>query len=225
MKQYRLLDLFCGAGGAAKGYQQAGFYVVGVDNKSQPHYCGDEFYLADALSFPLEGYDAYHASPPCQAYSRLRHLPWLRGRVYPKLIEAVREMLQATGKPYVIENVSDAPIWGAELCGMALGLEISRHRRFECNPMILFPPCPGHKTIQAGRATLGKRYAHSSGVTGVPREIDRNSVTGHFAGAALARQAMGIDWMNRKELAQAIPPAYTEYIGKYLMRILTNETI
>src|SRR3990167_3954569 len=105
-----LLDIFCGAGGSAKGYQQAGFYVVGVDIEPQPHYCGDEFYQADALTYSLSGYDAYHASPPCQAYSRLRYLPWLKNKEYPALIDTTRNLLVATGKPWVIENVADAPL-------------------------------------------------------------------------------------------------------------------
>lgn len=218
-QQYRLLDLFCGAGGAAMGYHRAGFEVVGVDHKPQPHY-PFEFHQADALAYPLEGFDAYHASPPCQAYSRLRHLPWLKGREYPRLIEPTRRHLEATGKPYVIENVADAPVWGNELCGAALGLQISRHRRFECSFLILFPPCPGHQTIQPGRATLGKRYAQQGHVTGIPKEISRNSEAGHFSGVALAREAMGIDWMTQAELSQAIPPAYTEFIGTWLMRYL-----
>src|SRR3989304_4238301 len=108
MNKPKLLDLFCGAGGATKGYQRAGFYVVGVDNKPQPHYCGDEFHQADALTYPLAGFDAYHASPPCQAYSRLRHLPWLKNKNYPALIEKTRSILEASGKPWIIENVADA---------------------------------------------------------------------------------------------------------------------
>ena len=106
-KRFRLLDLFCGAGGAAKGYQRAGFYVVGVDIKPQPHYCGDEFHLADALTYPIEGFDAYHASPPCQGYSCMRNLPWNSKKEYPLLILPTHEMLEATGKPYVLENVME----------------------------------------------------------------------------------------------------------------------
>ena len=209
------------------GYHRAGFMeIVGVDNRPMPHY-PFRFIQADALEYVAEHgreFDVIHASPPCQAYSRLRHLPWLRGREYPMLILPVRELLSTTGRPYVIENVSDAPIWGAELCGAALGLELSRHRRFESNVMLLFPPCPGHKTIQPGRATLGKRYAKQAGITGVPKEISRESIARHFVGVALARKAMGIDWMTGKELAQAIPPAYTDFIGRQLLQAIQNES-
>src|SRR3990167_10972018 len=99
----RLLDLFCKAGGATKGYQQAGFYVVGVDIEPQPHYCGDEFYQADALTYPLEGFDAYHASPPCQRYSVMTNGRWQdRLPNHPDLIQPVSERLSATNKPYII---------------------------------------------------------------------------------------------------------------------------
>lgn len=222
MTRPRLLDLFCGAGGAAVGYSRAGFDVTGVDHKPQPRF-PFPFMLADALEYVREHgkeYDAIHASPPCQAYSRLRHLPWLRGRHYPRLIGETREGLIATRKPYVIENVSDAPVWGAELCGAALGLPFSRHRRFECSVVLLFPPCPGHDVIQPGSATPGKRYRAQAGITGMPKEICRDSMAGHFAGVGLAREAMQIPWMTRDELSQAIPPAYCEFIGRQLMQYL-----
>ncbi len=212
----RLLDLFCGAGGAGMGYHRAGFDVVGVDLHPQPRY-PFEFHQADALTFPLDGYDAIHASPPCQGYSRLRHLPWLKGREYPTLIPQTRALLEASGVPWVIENVVDAPLGGFIICGASLGLPISRHRAFESSVFMLVPPCPGHSTIQPGGATLGKRYTGSGGVTGVMKEISRNSMAGHFAGVDRARKALGIDWMKRDELAQAIPPAYTELIGRALL--------
>jgi DNA (cytosine-5)-methyltransferase 1 len=203
------------------GYHRAGFDVVGVDHKPQPRY-PFEFHCADAFVF-LEKhgqeFDVIHASPPCQAYSRLRHLPWLRGRQYPALIEATRSALLVIGKPYIIENVSDAPLFGAELCGVAIGLNVSRHRRFEFSNLVLFPSCPGHRTIEPGRATLGKRYRQQGGVTGVLKEISRESIAGHVAGIALARKAMGIHWMNRSELTQAIPPAYTEWIGRQILAV------
>lgn len=217
----KLLDLFCGAGGAAMGYHRAGFEVVGVDIKPQPHY-PFEFHLADALEYldALQYLPDYwqefvviHASPPCQAYSRMRHLPWLAGRVYPRLIKATREALQATGKLWVIENVADAPIDGAELCGAALGLPIIRHRRFESNILLMFPPCPGHPVLYAGSRTMRQR-GRAGGVMGL-------------ADGQSPADALGIDWMTQREMRQAIPPAYTRYIGEQLreaVRLTTPST-
>lgn len=144
----RLLDLFSGAGGSARGYQMAGSHVTGVDNRPQPHYCGDAFILADALEYVAEHgweYDAIHASPPCQAYSIMNNLPWFRGRVYPLLILPVIELLETLDKPYVLENVMGAR-YGAKglakrgleshglkagwLCGGMFGLRFYRHRLF-----------------------------------------------------------------------------------------------
>lgn len=207
---FRLLDLFCGAGGSAVGYYRAGFEVVGVDNRPMPRY-PFEFHLADAFEYLAEHgheFDVIHASPPCQGYSKMRHLPWLKNREYPLLINPIREMLVEVGKPYVIENVSGAPLAGAELCGAALGLPLIRHRRFECNPLMLFPPCPGHPVIYSGRRTMSKR-GMGAGVMGVPRGFS-------------AQQATGIDWMTGRELRQAIPPAYTEFIGKQMMEFLNQ---
>jgi SAM-dependent methyltransferase len=159
----RLLDLFCGAGGAAKGYQRAGFYVVGVDIKPQPHYCGDEFHQGDALTYPLEGFDAYHASPPCQGYSIMLNLPWLRDKKYPMLIQPVRELLLAVGKPYIIENVGGARyrtsrqdgLKAAFLCGQMFGLPIFRHRYFETNWFWMQPGHPKHEGSVRDARTLG----------------------------------------------------------------------
>lgn len=106
MSKPRLLDLFCGAGGAGMGYHLAGFEVVGVDDVAQPHY-PFEFHLADAMTFDLAGFDVIHASPPCQGYSRMRHLPWLAGKTYPLLIDPTRQRLQASGVPWVIEKGID----------------------------------------------------------------------------------------------------------------------
>ena len=231
----RLLDLFCGAGGASMGYYRAGFEVEGVDNKPQPHY-PFKFYQADALEFPLEGYDAYHASPPCQAYSRLRHLPWLKNINYPALIEDTRNILVATGKCWVIENVAEAPL-GQEygyimLCGWSLAeLPIYRHRLFESNVAMLAPSHRPHPGVIYPGGHLNRRYSKSGGVgifgftKGVPRSYGTFvSVVGHDGTSNFpkAKEAMGIDWMNKQELTQAIPPAYTEYIGKYLMKAINN---
>lgn len=205
----RLLDLFCGAGGAAMGYHRAGFEVIGVDNRPQPHY-PFEFYQADALEFCAQHgqeFDVIHTSPPCQGYSRMRHLTWLAGKSYPLLIPATRAALQATSKIWVIENVSDSPLQGAELCGAALGLPIVRHRRFESSTMLLFPPCPGHPTLIHGSGMMSER-GKRSGIMGIAPSQD-------------PREAMGIDWMTSREMRQAIPPAYTEYIGRQLIAALT----
>ena len=204
----RLLDLFCGAGGAGMGYHLAGFEVTGVDISPQPHY-PFEFVQADALEY-LEthghAFDVIHASPPCQAYSQMRHLPWLKGRSWPKLIGPVRELLQHLGRPYVIENVKGAPLAGGELCGVSVGLELVRHRVFECEPLMLFPGCAGHGILYSGRATMGVR-GKGVGVMGVP---------GHMT----AKDALGIDWMTGREMRQAIPPAYTRWIGERLLEMI-----
>lgn len=203
----RLLDLFCGAGGAGMGYHRAGFEVVGVDIKPQPHY-PFEFHQADALEYLAEHgheFDAIHASPPCQGYSRMRHLPWLKNNKYPLLIEDTRKLLKQINKIYVIENVSDAPLDGYELCGASLGLPLIRHRRFEISIFILFPMCPGHPAIFHGNANMGKN--REGGIMGV--------LNGHSA-----KEAMEIDWMTYREMRQAIPPAYTEFIGKQLLHYL-----
>jgi len=143
----RLLDLFCGAGGATRGYQEAGFYVVGVDIEPQPNYCGDEFEQADALQVlhlldPRE-FDAIHASPPCQRYSK--STAWRGDRQdHPDLIAPVRDALNETGLPWVIENVRQAPISACfMLCGSMFNLGMRRHRFFETNwaPLILTQPC------------------------------------------------------------------------------------
>lgn len=204
----RLLDLFCGAGGAGMGYARAGFDVVGVDIAPQKHY-PLEFHQAEALTYLAEHwqeYDAIHASPPCQGYSRMRHLPWLAGREYPLLIPAVRDALRATGKIWVIENVADSPLNGALLCGAALGLPIIRHRRFESNILLMFPSCPGHPVLYAGKCNMHMR-GRNGGVVGLAE--------GQNVG-----EAMGIDWMTKREMRQAIPPVFTEYVGGVLMAAL-----
>ena len=203
MSRPRLLDLFCGAGGASMGYHRAGFEVEGVDIKPQPHY-PFKFYQADALTYPLEGYDAYHASPPCQAYTRLTEKKYRQN--HPDLIAYVRLRL-ALHKPSVIENVPDAKdrLWHPiMLCGSMFGLPIWRHRYFEIQPEIftLLPHCNhGFAPVLISGSPRRK------GVRTEPSTERR-------------REAMDINWMTRTELDQAIPPAYTEYIGKYLMKAI-----
>lgn len=217
----RLLDLFCGAGGAAKGYQRAGFYVVGVDIKRQPRYCGDEFYQADALTFPLTGFDAIHASPPCQAYSALRCLPWLKEKVYPMLLEPMRDRLEASGLPWVIENVMRAPLQGIVLCGLAFNLPVFRHRRFGSNISLLSPFHPSHDdVIGSGRMLNDRRKGtlnagSNKGAWGKQKIV---TVAGGQCRKDEAERALGIDWMQKDELMQAIPPAFTEYVGRQLIQ-------
>jgi len=217
-----LLDLFCGAGGAAKGYQRAGFYVVGVDIEPQPNYCGDEFIQADVMThfddLMPRAFDAIHASPPCQRFSDLAHR---NGNAddWPDLIAPVRELLRATGGPYVIENVEGAPLIDpVTLCGtMFPGLRVLRHRLFESNVPIDVPPHGKHPLV----FTYDKRKAHYG-------KLDQDTsfvqVTGGGnCSVANARDAMGIDWMTKNELNEAIPPAYTEHIGRALMAAVNGE--
>jgi DNA (cytosine-5)-methyltransferase 1 len=206
----RLLDLFCGAGGAAVGYHRAGFDVVGVDLAPQPRY-PFEFHQADALEYPVGGYDAIHASPPCQAYTVAQSI---RGRTdHPTLIEPTRARLAAAGVPYVIENVKRAPLINpVELCGTAFGLgaegfELRRHRLFECTFAVMVSPC-WHQRPAA------PVFGHNAGANFMRRY-------GRGYNAAARAAAMGIDWMTRDEVSEAIPPAFTEHIGGYLLAHLT----
>jgi DNA (cytosine-5)-methyltransferase 1 len=210
MNRPRLLDLFCGAGGAAMGYHRAGFDVVGVDIEPQPHY-PFEFHQADAMTFAyrLGEFDAVHASPPCQDWSLLHRNYGQPAHGTGGLLLRTLELFQDLQKPWVVENVVGAPLPSAiELCGAsfglgASGLDLNRHRRFQCSFPIMAPPCqhrPG-KTIGV--------YGHGTN-SWHRKKLGRNLTI------AEQREAMGIDWMNRKELAQAIPPAYTQFIGEQL---------
>jgi DNA (cytosine-5)-methyltransferase 1 len=231
-----LLDLFCCAGGAAMGYYRAGFDVVGVDIAPQPNY-PFEFVQADALEivamlvgggslafdtgpdeFHIVGIDelaAIHASPPCQGYSDLAHRT---GGAYPMLVGETREALQATGLPYVIENVEGAPLVDpVMLCGtMFHGLRVLRHRLFESNVPLTAPPHGRHPLV----FTHDKRKAHYG-------RLNQNTsfvqVTGGGnATVANKLDAMGIDWMTGREVNEAIPPAYTEHIGRQLLAHLVD---
>ena len=209
MSKPRLLDLFCGAGGCSMGYHRAGFDVVGVDINPQPHY-PFEFHQADAMTFPLEGFDVIHASPPCQAYSVLT--PTDRKALHPDLIDAIRVRLQKSGRPYIIENVPGARsklINPVMLCGTMFGLNTQRHRYFEAPWLVcLVPPCR-HDKIPVVVSGTSKRL-----MNGKRRE---NLVSE-------CREAMETPWMTRAELDQAIPPAYTEWIGRQLIEQIEGET-
>lgn len=184
------------------GYHRAGFEVVGVDIHPMPRY-PFEFHRADALEFPLDGFDAIHASPPCQRYSAMSTCRPGLVDGYPDYIGMVRARLRASGVPWVIENVPGAPLRNpAVLCGQMFGLRLYRHRLFETSFLLFELPHPRH-VVPASRAGHWQ-----------PGTI--MSVAGHIAPIAEARAAMGIGWMNRAELGEAIPPAYTEYIGAQL---------
>jgi DNA (cytosine-5)-methyltransferase 1 len=205
------------------GYHRAGFDVVGVDIVPQKNY-PFEFHQADAMTYPLEGYDAIHASPPCQGYSRLRHLPWLKDRVWPLLINDTRLRLVAAGSAYVIENVADAPLEGLTLCGRMFGLPTYRHRLFETSTLMLQPYHQKHDVVIGhGRMVNDRRKgtlnaSSNKGAWGNQAVI---TVAGGQFRKADGERALDIDWMTKDELAESIPPAYTEYIGRQLMAVLS----
>jgi hypothetical protein len=216
----RLLDLMCGAGGCTKGYQQAGFYVVGVDVADQPNYCGDEFYRQDALTvlredwggtgggdvdpvafqtwreeigkLRLDRFDAIHASPPCQASANVTN--WRGSQAnHPELIPETRSLLEASGLPWVIENVPEAKIRADFLlCGSMFGLRVKRHRAFETNW-----PAPHLRT---------------------PCWHKHDDLAFEHKGERAYADAMDCAWMTSREGRQAIPPAFTAFIGDALMR-------
>lgn len=203
----RLLDLFCGAGGAGMGYHRAGFDVVGVDIHPQPNY-PFEFRQADALTLSLVGFDAVHASPPCQSFTAYRRRGGGVGDKYPDLVAYTRALLSRLRVPYVIENVPGAPLRDpVQLCGSSFGLDVRRHRLFECSFPMLAPACD--HSWQTPRFPAATNRAPNSrrtvevGVYRIPLDVQK--------------RAMGIDWaMSLAELSNAIPPAYTAYIGEWL---------
>jgi DNA (cytosine-5)-methyltransferase 1 len=219
MTRPRLLDCFSGAGGCARGFQRAGFYVVGVDINPQPRYAGDEFHQADALEvlrilvsggtwqgYTLVDFAAVHASPPCPAYSLATHYHGTQAN-HPDLIAPTRELLQATGLPWVIENVERSPLRrDLVLCGEMFGLRLHRHRVFEIDGFFAMQPRHAPHVLKGARHNCHIEDGHA------------RLVAGNYADHEDAGDAMGIDWMARgKELANAIPPAYCEHIGGYLM--------
>lgn len=216
----KLLDLFCCAGGAAKGYKQAGFEVVGVDISPQSNY-PFPFIQADALALDhkfLVSFDVIHASPPCQSYSVLAKRTG-NGASWPRLIEPVREMLIRSGRPYIIENVVGAPLHNPiQLCGVMFPeLRVLRHRLFETNFKITSPSHPSHPKVH----THDRRKAHY-GKTNEWKDYVQVTGGGNCSVAA-AQDAMGIDWMTKSELNEAIPPAYARFIGLELMRYLVKD--
>lgn len=209
----RLLDLFCGAGGAGMGYNRAGFDVVGVDIEPQPHY-PFEFHQGDARDFVAEHwreFDVIHASPPCQGYLNLGGVNRAQGRAYehPDLIGETRRLLIATGMPYVIENVADArpqlrdPV---RVCGTGLWLPLRRHRLFESNMPLEGVPC-SHARYTVPRYWTGWRPKGQHRLSTVVQ------VYGNAGGRDEWPSAMGINWMTPREMCEAIPPAYAQHVG------------
>lgn len=208
----KALDLFCKAGGATKGLQRAGFHVTGVDIEPQPRYCGDAFIRADALTFDVSGFDFIWASPKCQAHS------WSARRWkkhFDNQIPQTRELLRASGLPYIIENVQGAPLENpVTLCGEMFGLNVIRHRLFESNLFLFTPFHPRHKQpivrpasddpLRMVRRSAYCTVAGNGGESSSYRLEDWQS-------------AMGIDWMTKEELTQSIPPAYSEYLGRQII--------
>lgn len=224
MTRPRLLDLFCGAGGAAMGYHRAGFDVVGVDINPQPHY-PFEFHQGDALRWldvtirHPHTFAAVHASPPCPRYSAITP----NRDDHPDLVAPTRELLRASGLPYVIENVPGSPLIDpVVLCGAAFGLgtgcrdgrwrNLKRHRLFESNVWLMAPGCCCHGEAVGiygdGGGGPSTRPSGGGGYKAYPEE---------------ARAALGIDWADRRGLANAIPPAYTEFIGEQLLAHLQEQ--
>lgn len=211
---YRLLDLFCGAGGAAMGYARAGFEVVGVDIEPQPDF-PFTFFQADALTFPLEGFDAVHASPPCQAYSAGARMRLGYAKQHPKLIEPIRERLVAWGGSYVIENVPEAPLIDpVQLCGSAFWLDVRRHRHFESNERLVGSQCQ-HKRQKQVVGVYGDHPEHALIRKGHPAR--------RASDIPDAQLAMGIDWMPTwHSLKESIPPAFTEFLGRQWLAVLAD---
>lgn len=205
----RLLDLFCGAGGAAMGYHRAGFNaIVGVDHLPQKHY-PFAFILGDALEYVREhghDFDAIHASPPCQRYSSMSK----KRNDHADLYNPTRAALSKTGLPYVIENVIGAPYaHGLVLCGSMFGLVVRRHRNFETSWLIL-------QSLRCNHAAQGRPITVTGHSGGRPRP---HSWKGHRPDWP---RIMGMEWATPDEVTQAVPPAYTEFIGKQLLAYLSR---
>ena len=235
----KLLDLFCGAGGAAVGYHRAGFDITGIDIKEQPNYPfefiqSDVFELKEAF---LGQFDVIHASPPCQAYSYSTVKHRNLGKRYPDLLERTRILLIESGKEYIIENVVGATlIKPLKLCGTMFNLRVIRHRLFEINADAwVYPPCncqhdghvyTGEHVCVVDGATTWTNWRLSPEQKQASKQRYQEhlkryvTVAGH-GGNGSARyldwcNAMQIDWVTKYELTQAVPPAYTEWIGRLM---------
>jgi DNA (cytosine-5)-methyltransferase 1 len=202
----RLLDLFCGQGGASMGYRRAGFAVTGVDVHSQPRY-PFHFVHADALEYledlldsgDIDMYDVITGSPPCQAFTRAQTI---RNNDHPDLISPFRELVRRSGKIYIIENVPGSPLEDPVLlCGASFGLHTYRHRLFESN---LSLEVPEHKRHLVVPNKMGRKL----------EEGDFYHAVGNFTSVSYVRKDMDVSWMNREGIRESIPPVYTEYLGR-----------
>jgi len=225
-RRFQALDLFCKAGGASMGLYRTGFDVTGVDIEPQPRY-PFRFIQADALTFDLSGFDFIWASPPCQAYSDMRVMSNARPS-HPELVEPIRERLTASGLPWIIENVEGAPLTvgppslfskvnGVVLCGSMFGLftdeyQLRRHRLFESNVWLTQPACRHGSQPVVG--FYGDHARIRRRANGTHRGTD---IVGKELKMRLARELLGIDWMDWGEISQAIPPAYGEFLGRQVM--------
>lgn len=218
MTRPRLLDLYCAAGGAGMGYHRAGFDVVGVDINPQPHY-PFEFIRADCLSLNLDflrSFDAIHASPPCQLYTR-KTATWGRERKHwtdhPDLLEPTRKMLEEAGRPYIIENVVGAPMrCDVMLCGTMFGLRIIKHRQFELSFPVayLLPECD-HSDVYnpwQGKGRTAEKFREAQDTPWLP-----------MAGGASRKAGISGDLYN------AIPPAFTEWLGAHLLQEISSKRL
>jgi DNA (cytosine-5)-methyltransferase 1 len=211
--EVKLLDLFCGAGGASTGYHNAGFDVTGLDVKHGKRYPFTYLRMSieQVTQDMLSEFDVIHASPPCQTFSITKNLRIAQGKSTDKVdwLPYTRDLLQKSGKPYIIENVPGAPLNNpVTLCGSSFGLKVRRHRLFESNLPL------------SGSVCDHKAQGRPVGVYGSMKdEIPKGGKTAESI--EQARDAMGIDWMIWSELVEAIPPAYTKYIGLQIKEILT----
>lgn len=219
-----ILDLFCGGGGASRGYYDAGFDVIGVDINPQPNY-PYEFHQGDFREVFYElkhRVDAVHGSPPCQKYSKgLAGVNAKLGRQlnHPDFVPTTQQMFDSSGLPFIIENVPGAPLRNPTvLCGSSFGLPIRRHRLFETSFFVESMPCDHswqneYKYPSNAKDKYGNyRKSRVVQVYGISSQKNYQ----------LWPEAMGIDWMTPKELSQSIPPAYTKYIGEFLMKHIMN---
>lgn len=235
-----LLDLFCGAGGCAVGYSRAGFAVVGVDLRPQPRYpfpfihenalavlqrflmggVGATAIDTEGRHWGKEDFAAVHASPPCQRYSSTANLPNVR-KDHPDLLPGTRDLLIDLGLPWVIENVEGAPMRppAIMLCGLSFGLKVFRHRWFESSELLLARPHEEHGSRRIGKD--GMVCVAGNGGSMTMGWNDRRYVPADHRNKASWSKGMGIDWMTRDELAQAIPPAYTEFVGRQIINIIS----